>query len=140
MMVGNSPGDYPPTPNDCPAWWRCRTRPIATGYGIRRSLAGSPDRWIAWLYIVQTRGARMIFRKLGTVPAFLALFLLAACGSPQPRTLSLHAPLYATLPNGYEPLNPTHPSSIYAEAMADPGGNLVRYMERKRGHALNLLS
>ncbi len=68
------------------------------------------------------------------------MLLLAACGSPPERTLSLHAPLYATLPNGSEPLNPTQPSSIYAAVTAVPGDNLIRHLERKRGHALNLLS
>lgn len=72
--------------------------------------------------------------------AFLAVFLLAACATPPQRTLSLQAPLYATLPNGNEPLSPTQPSSIYAEVAAVPGDNVVRYLERKRGHALNLLS
>jgi predicted acylesterase/phospholipase RssA len=76
----------------------------------------------------------------GIFQAFLALLLLAACSSPPERTLSLHAPLYATLPNGYEPLNPTQPSSIYAAVTAVPGDNVIRYLERKRGHALNLLS
>jgi len=72
--------------------------------------------------------------------AFIALFVLAACSSPPERTLSLHAPLYATLPNGYEPLNPTQPSSMFAAVAAVPGDNYIRYIERKRGHALNLLS
>ncbi|HWU00749.1 MAG TPA: patatin-like phospholipase family protein [Terriglobales bacterium] len=74
------------------------------------------------------------------LPAVLALLLLAACSSPPPRTLSQSAPQYAILPNGYEPLNPSQPSSIYAEATAVPGDNIIRYLERKRGHALNLLS
>ena len=72
--------------------------------------------------------------------AFLAVSVLAACSSPPERTLSLHAPLYATLPNGYEPLNPTQPSSMFAAMAAVPGDNFIRYLERKRGHALNLLS
>src|SRR5688500_4375840 len=72
--------------------------------------------------------------------SFLALFLLAACASPPERVLSSIAPSYATLPNGHEPLNPTQPSLIYAAARAIPGDNLVRYLERKRGHALNVLS
>jgi hypothetical protein len=70
----------------------------------------------------------------------LALFILAGCASSPPRVLSSIAPSYATLPNGYEPLNPTQPSPIYAAVTAIPGDNLVRYLERKRGHALNLLS
>jgi predicted acylesterase/phospholipase RssA len=77
---------------------------------------------------------------LGTFQAFLALLLLAACASPPERTLSLHAPLYASLPNGYQPLDPTQPSSMYAEIAAVPGDNYIRYLERKRGHALNMLS
>jgi predicted acylesterase/phospholipase RssA len=82
----------------------------------------------------------MGLKRFGVIQGFLALFLLAACSSPPERTLSLHAPLYATLPNGYEPLNPTQPSSIYAAVTAVPGDNVIRYLERKRGHALNLLS
>ncbi len=78
--------------------------------------------------------------RFGKFQAFLVLLLLAACASPPERTLSSHAPMYATLPNGYEPLNPTQPSSIYAAVAAVPGDNVVRYLERKRGHALNLLS
>src|SRR5215813_11930403 len=72
--------------------------------------------------------------------ALVTFLLLAGCASSPPRVLSAIAPSYATLPNGYEPLNPTQPSSIYAAVMAIPGDNLVRYLERKRGHALNLLS
>jgi predicted acylesterase/phospholipase RssA len=71
---------------------------------------------------------------------FLALLLLAACASPPERILSSTAPSYATLPNGYDPLNPTQPSPIYAAVTAVPGDNLIRYLERKRGHALNILS
>lgn len=82
----------------------------------------------------------MVLKRSGVFQAILALFLLAACASPPARTLSLHAPLYATLPNGYEPLNAAQPSSIYAAVTAVPGDNVIRYLERKRGHALNLLS
>ena len=70
----------------------------------------------------------------------LALLLLPACASSPPRVLSSIAPSYATLPTGYEPLNPTQVSPMYAAVTATPGDNLVRYLERKRGHALNLLS
>jgi predicted acylesterase/phospholipase RssA len=82
----------------------------------------------------------MGLKRFRIFQAFLALFLLAACSSPPERTLSSHAPLYATLPNGYEPLNPTQPSSMFAGVAAVPGDNFIRYLERKRGHALNLLS
>jgi predicted acylesterase/phospholipase RssA len=82
----------------------------------------------------------MGLKRIGISQAFLALLVLAGCASPSERTLSLHAPLYATLPNGYEPLNPTQPSSMFAAVAAVPGDNFIRYLERKRGHALNLLS
>lgn len=82
----------------------------------------------------------MGLKRLRILQTFIALLLLAGCASPPGRTLSLQAPLYATLPNGFEPLNPSRPSSIYADVTAVPGDNLVRYLERKRGHALNLLS
>ncbi len=54
--------------------------------------------------------------------------------------LSTHAPLYASLPNGTEPLDPTKPSHMYTAIGADPGSNVIRYLEKKRGHALNVLS
>lgn len=79
-------------------------------------------------------------RILVFLSGFLAFLLLAGCTTPPERELSNAKPLYATLPNGYEPLNPSQPSSIYAEATARPGENLTRYLERQRGHALNILS
>jgi predicted acylesterase/phospholipase RssA len=82
----------------------------------------------------------MGLKKLGICQAFLALFVLAACSSPAERKLSVEAPLYATLPNGSDPFKPNQPASIYAEVLSVPGDNLIRYLERKRGHALNLLS
>jgi hypothetical protein len=89
---------------------------------------------------LQTRGQRMGLKRFGIFQGFLALLLLAACVSPPERTLSLHAPLYATLPNGFQPLDPTKPSAFYATIAAVPGDNVIRYLERKRGHALNMLS
>jgi predicted acylesterase/phospholipase RssA len=82
----------------------------------------------------------MARKRLGILQAFLALSVLAACSSPPERTLSVAAPSYATLPNGFQPLNPSQPSSMFAAVAAVPGDNFVRYLERKRGHALNLLS
>jgi hypothetical protein len=79
-------------------------------------------------------------RTLAIFPGFLVSLLLAACASPPVRALSSNAPSYATLPNGYEPLNATQLSPIYAPITTIPGDNLVRYLERKRGHALNILS
>ena len=70
--------------------------------------------------------------------AVLATLLLAGCASTPHRVLSQQAPAYAALPNGYDPLNPSRISPLYAEFAA--GGNLIRQMERKRGRALNILS
>jgi hypothetical protein len=70
----------------------------------------------------------------------LVLLLLAACASPPERTLSEKAPSFATLPNGFEPLDPTQPSRIYAGFVTVPGDTLIRALERKRGHGLNMLS
>jgi predicted acylesterase/phospholipase RssA len=78
--------------------------------------------------------------KLVVFQSFVVSLLLAACASPPVRVLSPDAPSYATLPNGYEPLNPAQLSPIYAAVTTIPGDNLVRYLERKRGHALNVLS
>jgi hypothetical protein len=72
--------------------------------------------------------------------SILAGVLLAGCASPPERALSEQTPAYATLPNGFDPLNPTQPSAIYADAMSSSGGSVARYLEQKRGHALNILS
>jgi len=69
----------------------------------------------------------------------VAALLLAGCASPPERALSQKASDYASLQNGYDPLNPGQVSPIYAEVVA-AGGNLIRQMERKKGRALNLLS
>ena len=87
--------------------------------------------------IVQSVIQDMGLKKFWVFQGFLALLLLAACASPPERVLSSNAPSYATLPNGSEPLNPTQPSPIYAAVTAIPGDNLVRYLERKRGHVLD---
>ena len=68
------------------------------------------------------------------------MLVLAACSSPPVRTLSLHEPQYATLPNGHDPLKSDQVSSIYAAVTTVPGDNVIRHLERKRGHALNILS
>ncbi len=82
----------------------------------------------------------MGLKRFGIFQGLLVLSLLAACASPPERKLSLQAPLYAALPNGFQPLDPTQPSSMYAEIAAIPGDNGIRFLERKRGHALNILS
>jgi len=69
----------------------------------------------------------------------VATLALAGCASPPERVLSRKAPAYAVLPNGNDPLKPSQLSPVYAAA-AGEGGNLIRQLERKRGHALNILS
>jgi predicted acylesterase/phospholipase RssA len=83
---------------------------------------------------------RMGRKRFGIFQACLALLVLAACSSPAERALSVQAPLYATLPNGADPFKPNQRSGIYAQVLTVPGDNIVRYLERKRGHALNMLS
>lgn len=71
----------------------------------------------------------------------LTLLLLVGCASaPAQRTLSQVPASYAVLPNGHDPLHPDQLSPLYASMLANPGENVVRTLERKRGHALNMLS
>jgi hypothetical protein len=82
----------------------------------------------------------MRHEKLMFLSGIWTVVLLVGCASPPERVLSEKAPLYATLPNGFDPLNPTQPAAIYADAMSSPSGTVARYLEHKRGHALNILS
>lgn len=82
----------------------------------------------------------MISNKLIVSWGLTAVLFLAGCASVPERVLSEKEPKYATLPNGYEPLDPTQPSAIYADAMSSTGDTVVRYLESKSGHALNILS
>ena len=71
----------------------------------------------------------------------LSTLVLVGCASTPPeRTLSQAPASFAALPNGNDPLHPDQPSPLYASIVATPGENVVRSLERKRGHALNLLS
>ena len=56
----------------------------------------------------------------------VAVLFLAGCASAPERVLSDKAPAYATLTNGFEPLNPTQLSALYAEAMSNPGENVTQ--------------
>ncbi|UCC14625.1 MAG: patatin-like phospholipase family protein [Gammaproteobacteria bacterium] len=79
--------------------------------------------------------------RLAVCVSLLLSLLLAGCASAPPeRTLSRAPASYATLPNGNDPLHPEQLSPLYASMVANPGDNVIRTMERKRGHALNLLS
>ena len=97
------------------------------------------DRYSRFLLFCRLAGSTR-HKKFVVLQSILALLLLTACASSPPRLLSSIEPSYATLPNGYEPLNPTQLSPIYAAVTAIPGDNIVRYLERKRGHGLNVLS
>ena len=81
----------------------------------------------------------MRHKKLIVFAGVVTALLLAGCTSPPKRVLSQKAPAYASLPNGYDPLKPDQISPIYAAA-AGEGPNVIRQLERKRGHALNILS
>lgn len=79
-------------------------------------------------------------RYLIILTGSIVALLLAGCGSIPKRALSHEVAHYATLPNGYDPLNPDQLSPLYAKVMAKPGENVIRLLEHKRGHALNILS
>ena len=79
-------------------------------------------------------------KTMVVLTSVLATLLLAGCASSPERELSQKAPTYAALPNGYDPLNPDQLSPMYVAATSGVEGNLARHLERKRGHALNVLS
>src|SRR6476661_8999809 len=77
--------------------------------------------------------------RIVAVICAVASLLVAACASVPHRELSLQPATYAMLPNGHDPLNPGKVSPLYAAAA--PGNtNAIREFERRRGHALNMLS
>ena len=77
--------------------------------------------------------------RIVAVICAVASLLVAACASVPHRELSLKPATYAMLPNGHDPLNPGKVSPLYAAAA--PGNtNAIREFERRRGHALNVLS
>ena len=82
----------------------------------------------------------MRHNNLMVLSGLSVVLLLAGCATPPERVLSDKEPMYATLPNGYEPLNPSQPSPIYADVMSSSGETVARSLERRRGHALNILS
>jgi predicted acylesterase/phospholipase RssA len=54
--------------------------------------------------------------------------------------LSTKVPTYAALPNGHNPMNPDQVSPMYVTTASGAEENIARAMERKHGHALNMLS
>jgi predicted acylesterase/phospholipase RssA len=63
--------------------------------------------------------------------------LLAGCAGEARRPLSTVAVPYAALPNGHDPLSPDKPVKTIAETGA--GAGLILFLEKRRGHALNIL-
>jgi len=83
----------------------------------------------------------MLKNRMTVWMSVLSTLLLAGCASAPPeRTLSQDPALFAALPNGNDPLHPDQPSPVYASTGTNPGENVIRSLERKRGHALQLLS
>ena len=84
-------------------------------------------------------------RMRALLTGFLVTLTLVGCASAPPtRTLSTKEPAYASLQNGHNPMNPDQLSTMYdseydSEQVSEEA-NLVRQTERKRGHALNILS
>lgn len=79
-------------------------------------------------------------RALIILASVVVALILAGCASPPERVLSIRAPLYAALPNGHQPLHPDQLSPLYAKLMSGSREPFIRDRERKRGHALNVLS
>jgi hypothetical protein len=72
---------------------------------------------------------------------FVVTLTLAGCASAPPeRALSTKEPKYASLANGHNPMDPEQVSPMYATTTPGVEDNVARTLERKRGHALNLLS
>ncbi len=82
----------------------------------------------------------MSHRKLIILAGIMVVLLLAGCASSPERVLSKKVPVYAALPDGYDPLNPDQLSPVYASLTSDIDENFTRHLERKHGHALNILS
>ncbi len=79
-------------------------------------------------------------RTMVILTGFLVTLILAGCAFSPERELSQKTPTYAALPNGNNPMSPDQLSPMYVAATSGVEGNLARHLERKRGHALNLLS
>jgi len=78
-------------------------------------------------------------KTLTVFAGVVAALLLAGCASAPGRVLSQKPSAYASLPNGYDPLNPDRLSPMYASGAGEER-NFIRLLERKHGRALNILS
>ncbi len=78
-------------------------------------------------------------RNLGILTLTLVALLVAGCVSAPERELSRERPPHAYLPNGRDPFNPDQFSPRYTARFGTAQAGVIRYFERKRGHALNVL-
>jgi hypothetical protein len=85
-------------------------------------------------------GMGMRRRTMAVLTGLLVTLTLAGCASAPQRVLSEKEPIYAALPNGNNPMYPDQLSSLHVRGTSGSEGNLVRNLELKRGHALNILS
>ncbi len=81
----------------------------------------------------------MSHRKLSILAGIMTVLLLAGCASPPERVISTKPAEYAGLPDGYDPLNPDQLAPTYA-SLTGVDKSVYRHLERKQGHALNILS
>jgi hypothetical protein len=93
-------------------------------------------------YLLSWRGGLGLRRRAKVfLTGVLVTLTLAGCASTPPqRVLSTKEPAYASLPNGHNPMSPDQLSPMYAATASGSEANLARQIERKRGHALNMLS
>jgi len=80
-------------------------------------------------------------RILPVLTAVLVVVLfVTGCASAPKRDLSRAVPSYVTLPNGHDPLNPDQLSPLFDPTNSGIVEGDITYYEKKRGHALNVLS
>ena len=93
-------------------------------------------------YLRGWRGGLGMRRKTKVfLTGFVLTLTLAGCASTPPeRVLSTKEPSYASLANGHNPMDPSQLSPMYVTTASGADENIARTMERKHGHALNMLS
>ena len=82
----------------------------------------------------------MRHNNLVILAGVMVALVLAGCASSPERELSQKPAYYAVLPNGHDPLNPDRLSPLYDPTTSGIEEGFSRYLERKHGRALNLLS
>jgi Patatin-like phospholipase len=87
------------------------------------------------------RGLDMRHSTRVLLTGFILTLTMAGCASTPPeRVLSTKVPTYAALPNGHNPMDPNQVSPMYVSTASGAEENVARTLERKHGHALNMLS